>query len=307
LGNLFRAELETRVNERFIENLATLQSKAERVAKPEGMMAPGRTGPNGRLRHTLVHAIKSNILPECRDTLFESHGEGVNDNADPIRIPANRIAAMANAGVPVAEINAYLRAQPLALTRRLSLLEAAARRLGESWECDNLNFLDVTVAIGRLQSTFRRHVLGNPAVPLRHRGGSAMIVSAPGDEHGFGLLFIEELFRAAGWSTVLAMPERPEDLLDRVLRRSSAPDVVCISWSSGRLADSLETCLALLRKDFAGAIIAGGGAALANADWLRARGVDLVTGSPQSALDFAKRNQLKHLSRDASEAENRVG
>jgi methylmalonyl-CoA mutase cobalamin-binding subunit len=251
-----------------------------------------------------MQAIAGNILPACRETLFQGR-TGVNDNTDPIRVPVNRLAAMAIAGAPVSEIHAYLRAQPLSSSRRLSLLEIAAQRIGENWVCDNLNFVDVTTAVGRLQSVFRRHVQENPAFLHRKGGGQVLIVPAPGEEHVFGCLFVEDLFRAAGWSTALSLHGEPSLWVERASQRS--PDVICMSWSSGRLEANVAECLELLRRRYAGLIIVGGLAATEKADRVVRMGADFVTGSPQAALDFAKRNLLKQHRREASESEERSG
>jgi MerR family transcriptional regulator, light-induced transcriptional regulator len=301
-----RAGMEARVNDRFNENLAAMQRNAKRVAGPSSIDLPRPTGTAsaGLLRHSLMQAIKGNILPVCKETLYEGRN-GINDNAEPIRLPANRIASMAVAGAHVAEIHAYLRAQPLSVSRRLSLLEIAAQRIGENWVCDNLNFVDVTTAVGRLQSVFRRQVQEHPAILHRRGGGQALIMPAPGEEHVFGCLFVENLFRAAGWATSLSLQTDPAGWVE--LAGARRPDVICISWSSERWTETLAGCLGRLRRNFAGQIIIGGTAAVENAAPLVRMGADFVTGSPQSALDYAKRNLLKQHRREASDSENRSG
>lgn len=251
-----------------------------------------------------MQAIKGNILPACKETLYESRN-GVNDNADPIRLPANRIASMAIAGAPVAEIHAYLRAQPLSASRRLSLLEIATNRLGEYWECENLNFLDVTTAVGRLQSVFRRQVQEHPAILHRRGGGQVLIMPVPGEEHVFGCLFVENLFRTAGWATILSLHGGLGPWAERA--STSNPDVICLSWMNERLKEGAADCIGMARRDFSGMIMVGGAAAIENAGWLLRMGADFVTGSPQSALDYAKRNLLKQHRREASDSENRSG
>lgn len=299
------------MNERFNENLVALRRNAERVAGPstvdlarQNSSPPQGSPPLGQVRHTLMQAIAGNILPACRETLFQGR-TGVNDNTDPIRVPVNRIASMAMAGAPVSEIHAYLRAQPLSSTRRLSLLEIAAQRIGENWVCDNLNFVDVTTAVGRLQSVFRRHVQEFPAILHRRRGGQVLIMPAPGEEHVFGCLFVEDLFRAAGWSTALSLQGELGPWVERASERN--PDVICMSWSSERLDQNVAECLGLLRRKFTGLIIVGGMAATENANRIMHMGADFVTGSPQAALDYAKRNLLKQHRREASESEKRSG
>ena len=297
------------MNERVKEDLDTLYN-ARRVTHVSGLTGNEAELPsvrrnlqplaNIRLRQSLMGAIKSDILPACREAIFESRGGNVNDNADPFRLPSMKIATMATGGAAVSEIFAYLRAQPLSTARKAYLLEMAARRIGEGWSCDNLNFVDVTVAVGRLQSTFRRLSQETVACTSRRSSGTVLIMPAPGEEHIFGMLFVEEMFRAAGWSTTMAMPEAPAEWLRRTTQ--NAHDVICISWASEARAEALHECLRAINKSPRTRVIAGGQAAIRNFDRLKNMGVDLVSDSPQVALDFSRRNLLKQQQRETSEA-----
>lgn len=102
----------------------------------------------------------------------------------------------------------------------LDLLAPAARRLGEMWETDECDFLDVTMGLWRLQEVMREVAARSP---VDHGGlatpGSALFSPMPGDHHNFGTLMIEEVFARAGWrSEALVKPERRE-LLDRLARQ----------------------------------------------------------------------------------------
>jgi methylmalonyl-CoA mutase cobalamin-binding subunit len=306
--------MEARLNERVKEDLDTLY-KARRVTHVSGISgAVGTPGPSsGRTprrkagspyRQSLVGAIKTDILPVCREALV-SRGDGVNDNTDPIRLPALRIASMAAGGAAVSEIYAYLRSQPLSTGRKADLLEIAARRIGEGWACENLDFVDVTVAVGRLQSTFRRLHQDCAALSQRRNSGSALVLAAPGDEHVFGMFFVEELFRTSGWSTTMAMPAGPEEWLKCATSRPY--DVICISWATECLGEPLARCIAAAKQKLQSKVVCGGYAAALNADRLRALGVDLVSGSPQAALDFSRRNLLKRNQSETSEAQSYGG
>lgn len=102
----------------------------------------------------------------------------------------------------------------------LDLLAPAARRLGEMWETDECDFLDVTMGLWRLQEVMREVAARSP---VDHGGlatpHSALFSPMPGDHHNFGTLMIEEVFARAGWrSEALVKPERRE-LLDRLARQ----------------------------------------------------------------------------------------
>ncbi len=82
----------------------------------------------------------------------------------------------------------------------LDLLAPTARRLGELWEADLCDFIEVTVGLGRLQQVLRELT---PALredcetPLA--GHRILLAPAPGDQHSLGLLIVREFFRCAGW------------------------------------------------------------------------------------------------------------
>lgn len=102
----------------------------------------------------------------------------------------------------------------------LDLLAPAARKLGEMWETDECDFLDVTMGLWRLQEVMREVAARSPVVlaglSLPH---TALFSPMPGDHHNFGTLMIEEVFGRGGWrSEALIKPERRE-LLDRLARQ----------------------------------------------------------------------------------------
>ena len=102
----------------------------------------------------------------------------------------------------------------------LDLLAPAARKLGEMWETDECDFLDVTMGLWRLQEVMREIAARSPS----EHGGltpqrSALFSPMPGDHHNFGTLMIDEVFARGGWkSEALIKPERRE-LLDRLARQ----------------------------------------------------------------------------------------
>ncbi|MCX7284804.1 MAG: cobalamin B12-binding domain-containing protein [Novosphingobium sp.] len=94
----------------------------------------------------------------------------------------------------------------------VDLLAASARRLGQHWEEDECDFLDVTMGLWRLQEVMRQVALRHPAqTQIGPRGRSALFSPLPGDEHSLGALMVEEVFARAGWQTdVLINPKRRE-------------------------------------------------------------------------------------------------
>ena len=102
-------------------------------------------------------------------------------------------------------------------TLLVDLLAPAARLLGEFWEDDRCDFVDVTMGLWRLQEVV--HELSDRIPPERHAHREerrALFVSMPGDQHSFGTVVIDELFCRTGWLTDRLIEATTPDLLDRV-------------------------------------------------------------------------------------------
>ncbi|MBV9538174.1 MAG: cobalamin B12-binding domain-containing protein [Acidisphaera sp.] len=82
----------------------------------------------------------------------------------------------------------------------LDLLAPAARRLGEMWVDDSLDFTQVTVGVGRLQHVLH-HLRGRFGVEPSVGPGSrcALLAPTPGEQHTFGLAMVADFFTLAGW------------------------------------------------------------------------------------------------------------
>lgn len=126
----------------------------------------------------------------------------------------------------------------------LDLLAPAARKLGEMWETDECDFLDVTMGLWRLQEVMREIAARAPnELGVFSPPRSALFSPMPGDQHNFGTLMIEEVFARGGWqSEALVKPERRE-LLDRLSRQPF--DLVGLTiarnCTSGTLSNLIKT------------------------------------------------------------------
>lgn len=99
----------------------------------------------------------------------------------------------------------------------VDLLAPAARRLGEYWEEDRCDFVDVTMGLWRLQEVVHELAARGPVDRSRAAPRSrALFAAMPGDQHGFGALVVEEMFARAGWATDRMTDTGMADLLDRV-------------------------------------------------------------------------------------------
>ena len=102
----------------------------------------------------------------------------------------------------------------------LDLLAPAARVLGELWENDICDFVDVTMGMWRLQQVI--HELGNraPCLSARTRADRRVLFTVPpGNQHSFGLVMVDDFFRRAGWRTWTAPDATLRDLCGIVGRQ----------------------------------------------------------------------------------------
>jgi len=80
----------------------------------------------------------------------------------------------------------------------VELLEPTARHLGEMWDNDECDFIDVTIGVGRLQKLL---AIFNDTYTLPQLGTRRRVLMAttPGNQHSLGASMIEKLLSAAGW------------------------------------------------------------------------------------------------------------
>lgn len=102
----------------------------------------------------------------------------------------------------------------------IGLLAPAARKLGELWEADECDFVDVTMGLWRLQEVMRGIALRSPAVTAAFSANRSILVAPmPGDQHSFGPIMLEDVFSRAGWSSEILVEPSRGDLLRRVAEK----------------------------------------------------------------------------------------
>lgn len=114
----------------------------------------------------------------------------------------------------------------------LDLLAPTAIQLGHLWETDEADFLEVTVALGRVQRALRTAAQNvPPAAPEEVAvGGQVLLSSLPGEQHTLGLAMVAEFFVRDGWAVQLGTPTADEELT--ALVQGGWLDVVGLSVAS---------------------------------------------------------------------------
>jgi methanogenic corrinoid protein MtbC1 len=129
----------------------------------------------------------------------------------------------------------------------LDLLGPAALRLGEFWENDICSFGDVTLGVLRLQRVLRELVpVFHAEVAPRPELRRALLVPAPGEQHGLGLQIVAEFMRRAGWQVWCGTPESRQALLDMVRQEWFA--MVGISTACSTRLEALSAAVRLIRR-----------------------------------------------------------
>jgi methanogenic corrinoid protein MtbC1 len=95
----------------------------------------------------------------------------------------------------------------------LDLLAPTAKRLGEMWSSDECDFVEVTVAVGRMQRLLRdlSHVFlaeAGQAEPV----GSVLLTCVPGEQHTLGIIMVGEFLLRDGWRVLVGAPWTEGDL-----------------------------------------------------------------------------------------------
>ena len=129
----------------------------------------------------------------------------------------------------------------------LELLAPTARRLGEMWESDQSDFMQVTIGLWRLQEVLHEFGPaflneGEPAEP----GRRVFLVPVPGDQHTFGAVIVAEFFRRAGWD-VWDDPGASRDEILRIVGNEWFA-VVGLSVSCEQHLDGLATLIRSIRR-----------------------------------------------------------
>jgi len=129
----------------------------------------------------------------------------------------------------------------------LDLLGPAALRLGEFWENDICSFGDVTLGVLRLQRVLRELVpVFHAEVAPRPELRRALLVPAPGEQHGLGLQIVAEFMRRAGWQVWCGTPESRQALLDMVRQEWFA--MVGISTACSTRLEALSAAVRQIRR-----------------------------------------------------------
>jgi methanogenic corrinoid protein MtbC1 len=127
----------------------------------------------------------------------------------------------------------------------LCYVAGAARRLGVMWETDEITFIEVTLACGKLYRIIRglRHVIAPTIVGGRDER-PAMFALVPGETHTLGIEMATDVFRREGWDVDMMVGLDHDKLVDQSDRRSYRA-IVLVANSDAMIEPLTRLVLAL--------------------------------------------------------------
>ncbi|MEM8537637.1 MAG: B12-binding domain-containing protein [Pseudomonadota bacterium] len=140
----------------------------------------------------------------------------------------------------------------------LGYVAGAARRLGEMWDNDEVSFIDVTLASGKLYRIIRglRHII-HPDIIEERDDWPAMFALVPGETHTLGIEIATDIFRREGWDVDMFVGLDHDTLLDRSDRRRYRA-IVLVANSDSMLEPLIRLALAMrISHPLAHLIVAG--------------------------------------------------
>ncbi|MEE4200434.1 MAG: cobalamin-dependent protein [Erythrobacter sp.] len=173
----------------------------------------------------------------------------------------------------------------------IDLLAPAARRLGELWESDDCDFIEVTMGLWRLQEVMREvsaRVPATPAIPAED-APRALFAAMPGDQHNFGPMIMDDVFARAGWDTVMLLHPLRKEVLDSLSREPF--DVVGLTLSRDCPSAALTNVIKAMRSVSCNphlSILVGGRMINQNPAIVAEVGADGTGADARAALEVAR-------------------
>ncbi len=209
----------------------------------ESPSAPRRSDRLERLDRTIENEIVPRLLASHRagpvpPTLSAAINRDFSDADVDHFVSAIRSADDERAGLFIREVLAEGASVEAVY---LDLLAPSARRLGELWDRDECDFVEVTVSLGRMQRLLRDLSQVFLADATRSEPvGHVILTCLPGEQHTLGIIMVGEFLLRDGWRVLVGAPWSESDLLTMV----SAEWCDVIGFSVGS-----ESRLPILKRD----------------------------------------------------------
>lgn len=169
------------------------------------------------------------------------------------------------------------------------LLEPTARHLGDLWNDDKIDFVDVTLGVSRLQRIV--HVFeGLGSIEAYDAKRRVLLATAPGEQHSYGSAIVQKFLRSAGWHVWTCTTPRLEEAADVAAQEWFG--VIGFSLSSDTHQDALAAAIARVRElslNRKVGIMVGGSAIARNPQLVMALGADGTAANGPATVILAKK------------------
>ncbi|UUR07958.1 cobalamin B12-binding domain-containing protein [Sphingomonas glaciei] len=196
----------------------------------------------------------------------------------------------------LAEVDIYLARGYSAERIFVELLAPVARRLGDDWTADRIDFLDVTMALWRLQEVLREVAARTPPGPGSVTSRRVLFSPLPGDQHAFGAAMIDECFTRAGWSSNLLIEPSRGSLLAAVA--AAEYDLVGLTVTCDCHIGPLTALIVAIRNVSRNSnvrVMLGGRLLIEDPGLADRAGADATAATAVDALDIAERLVMEPL------------
>ncbi len=173
----------------------------------------------------------------------------------------------------------------------LGLLSATARRLGEFWEEDSVDFASVTIGLWRLQEVLRNlSAAFQSEGPKPAHGHRALLLSTAGEQHTFGLAMLGEFLFRDGWSIAGGPGLKPAEIGG--ILQAEFFSIVGLSLSCESRLEALTSTIRLVRRLSINrniVVLVGGAAFIRHPELVDAVGADATAPDAGQGALYAER------------------
>lgn len=169
------------------------------------------------------------------------------------------------------------------------LLEPTARLLGELWNEDKADFVDVTIGVSRLQRLVHEFE-GLGQIPDYDEKRRVLLAAAPGEQHSLGSTIVQKFLRAGGWHVWTCASTNIAEPAEIVSREWFG--VVGFSLGSDVHVQSLRDSISLVRQRSLNpriGIMIGGSAVSRDPELVGLVGADGTAANGPAAVLLAKK------------------
>lgn len=163
-------------------------------------------GPAALADDSINAIIEGEIIPRLLMAHASQSGKGSASGTEIAPSQASHFATLPlrlEAAGLMEEVDRFLEEGVSVEAIYLDLLAPAARKLGELWETDECDFIDVTMGLWRLQEVMRDIAQRSPPIVKAVAAPRSVLTApVPGDQHSFGALMLEEVFARSGWQSM---------------------------------------------------------------------------------------------------------